>query len=56
MRNDGVRSHLTPEEAAKAKEDAPQPLLNGQPHAAERFPTKLHNEDLHEEKKGLGSP
>lgn len=53
MKNDGVQSHLTPKEAAEAKEDAPQPLLNGQPYAAKRFSTKLHNEDLHEEKKAF---
>lgn len=53
MKNDGVQSHLTPKEAAKAKEDTPQPLLNGQPHAAKWFPTKLHNEDLHEVKKAF---
>lgn len=45
-----VVSHLSPQEAAKAKEDTPQPLFNGQTHAAEWFSTKLYNEDLHEER------
>lgn len=53
MKKDGVQPHLTPKEAAKAKEDTPQPLLNAQPHAAKWFPTKLHNEDLNEEKEAF---
>lgn len=51
MKKDGIQSHLTPKEAAKAKEDTPQPLLNAQPRAAKWFPTKLHNKDLHEKKR-----
>lgn len=51
-----VQPHLTPQEASKTKEDTPQPLLNAQAHATKRFPTKLHNQDLHgEKKKGLRS-
>lgn len=43
-------SHLSPQEAAEAQEDTPQPLLDGQTHTAERFTTKLHNDDLQEER------
>lgn len=43
-------SHLSPQEGAKAQENTPQPLLNGQTHTTERFTTKLHNDDLQKAK------
>ncbi len=43
-------SHLSPQEGADAQEDAPQPLVDGQTHTAEGFTTKLHNDDLQEER------
>lgn len=44
-------SYLSPQEAAEAEENTPQPMLDGQIHTAKRFPTKLHNDDLQEDKK-----
>lgn len=43
-------SHLPPQEAAEAKEYTPQPVFDGQTHTAERFPTKLHDDDLQDDR------
>lgn len=41
-----VGPHLPPQEAAEAQEDAPEPLLHAQAHAAEGLAAKLHNQHL----------
>lgn len=42
----GTGSHLAPQELSHSDENAPEPLAQGEPRAAEGLPTKLHNDDL----------
>lgn len=41
-----ANTHLAPEQLPNTNEQAPEPLFRGQGGAAERLPTKLHDDDL----------
>lgn len=47
-----IKSHLSPQKTAEAQQHTPEPLLQGQRKAAERFASKLHNDKLQDRKHG----
>lgn len=40
--------YLSPQQGSEAQDSAPEPLVDGEAHTAERLPSKLHDDDLRE--------
>lgn len=46
-----ILSYLSPQQGTKAQHGAPEPLVDGEAHTAERLPSKLNDDDLKEKEK-----